>query len=215
MGIRLANGATIAIAATYGTEFTISAITNANPAVITFSGSPALDTGDIIQIESGWGQLTNRVVRLIVTSGTTAQLEGINTTDTDDYPAGTGAGTAREVLTWTQITQVRTPSTSGGDQQYVDTTTLENADNPTQIPTRSTPQSLSLEVYDDPDLAWYATVRAAAGVETGLRVVFRGNSRLLASAHWTLQETPNMAIDQPLTVRLNISYAAQPTRYST
>lgn len=215
MSIRLANGATIAIASTYGTEFTISAITNANPAVITFSGSPALATTDLIQIDSGWGRLDNRVVRLVVLSGTTAQLEGVDTSSTDNYPAGGGAGTAREILTWTQITQVRTPSTSGGDQQYVDTTTLENADNPTQIPTRSTPQSLSLEIYDDPTLAWYATVRAAAGVETGLRVVFKGNSRLLDSAFWTLQETPQMAIDQPLTVRLDVSYAAQPTRYAT
>ena len=64
MSITLATGTQVAIASTYGTGFTITAISNANPAVATLSAAHGVVVNDLIEITSGWDRLNGRVVRV-------------------------------------------------------------------------------------------------------------------------------------------------------
>lgn len=216
MAITLATGTLVAVASTYGTGFTITAISNANPAVATLSASHGVVVGDFIEITSGWDLLTNRVVRVSAVSTNDVSLEGINTLSTSLYPAGTGAGTGREVTAWSNITQIQSIGTSGGDQNYASITTISDRVEK-QVPTTRGAQTIEMTVFDDPALSYYSVVQTASDTSalTALRIIFPNASRLLANGYFSLQKTPNVEINSPLTASINFSSAAEPVRYST
>jgi hypothetical protein len=216
MAITLATGTLVAVASTYGTGFTISAISNANPAVATLSVSHGVIVGDFIEVISGWDLLTNKVVRVSVVSTNDVTLEGINTVSTSSYPAGTGTGTGREVTAWTNITQVQSIGTSGGEQNYADVTAITDLTQK-QRPTTRGAQTIDMTVFDDPALSYYSVVQTAAETSalTALRIIFPNASRMLANGYFSLQKTPNVEINAPLTASINFSAAADPMRYST
>lgn len=216
MAITLATGTQVAIAGTYGTAVAMSAITNATEAVATLAASHGVLVGDFIELTSGWDLLTGKIVRVktVVTNDVT--LEGINTTSVTNYPAGTGTGTIRRITAWTSITQVQGLSTSGGDQAFADITTITDRTQK-QIPTTRSPQQIDLTVFDDPALSWYPVVAAAsdASVATGMRIVFPNNSRLVANGYFSLQKTPTVAANSPLTASIGFSSLADPVRYAS
>lgn len=216
MAITLATGTQVAIAATYGTGFTVTSITNANPAVATLSVAHGIIVGDIFEITSGWDLLSKRLVRASVVTTNDVTLEGINTASVTDYPIGSSAGTGREVATWTAVTQVQSIATSGGDQSFADITTITDR-TAKQVPTIRSAQQIDFTVFDDPSLAWYAIAQTASDAVaiTGMRIVFPNSSRLLANGYVSLQKTPQVNINAPLTASLGFSSVAEPTRYAT
>jgi hypothetical protein len=48
-----------------------------------------------------------------------------------------------------------------------------------------------------------------------MRFIFPNGSRLVASGYWSLQKTPTVQANQPLTAAIGFSAAAEPTRYAT
>lgn len=216
MAITLATGTQVAIASTYGTGFTVTAITNANPAVATLSASHGVIVGDFIEITSGWDLLDKRIFRVSVVATNDVTLEGLNTVSTSDYPTGSGTGTGREITAWTSVTQIQSLGTSGGDLAFADITTIADRTQK-QVPTTRSPQQIDLTVFDDPALGWYSTVSTASdsNAVTGMRIVFPNGSRLLANGYWSLQKTPTIAANAPLTAQIGFSSVAAPVRYST
>lgn len=216
MAITLATGTQVAIASTYGTEFTVTAISNANPAVATLSASHGVIVGDFIEITSGWDLLDKRVVRVSVVATNDVTLEGIDTSSDSNYPAGSGTGTGREVTAWTSVTQIQSLGTSGGDQAFADITTISDRTQK-QVPTTRSPQQIDLTVFDDPALGWYSTVSTASdsNAVTAMRIVFPDSSRLVANGYWSLQKTPTINVNAPLTAQIGFSSVSAPVRYST
>lgn len=90
---------------------TITAITKASPAVVTFSGG-TLESGQRIKITSvaGMTQVNDRVYRVANVTATTAELQTIDQVNVDSsaYGTYTSAGTV------TRLTNSVTPPTSGG-----------------------------------------------------------------------------------------------------
>jgi hypothetical protein len=216
MAITLATGTQVAIASTYGASVAMSAITNAASAVATLAASHGVVVGDFLEVTSGWDRLNGRIVRISAVSTNDVTFEAIATTSTTTYPSGTGTGSIRRITAWTTISQVTAGiSVSGGDQQFADVTTLTDTVQK-QIPTVRSPVQVTLPVYDDPSLTWYATVRTASetAVSTGIRLVFPNNSRLVANAYWSLQQVPTIE-DSTLRASISLSFVADPTRYAT
>lgn len=122
------NGMVLAIAASYGATKTMSAISNATSAVATLEASHGVIVSDIVQIvTSGWAKLVGRVARASAVATNDVTLESLNTSNTSDFPAAGGAGTVREVATWTTVGQILNDSvqSSGGTArrqtfQYLD-----------------------------------------------------------------------------------------------
>lgn len=216
MAITLATGTQVAIASTYGTAVAMSAITNAAEAVATLGAAHGVVVGDFLEVTSGWDLLTGRLVRVKTVAVNDVTFESINTTSTTNYPAGTGTGTIRRITAWTSITQIQGLSTSGGDQAFADITTITDRTQK-QIPTTRSPQQIDMTVFDDPALGWYSVVAAAsdASVATGLRIVFPNASRLVANGYFSLQKTPTVASNAPLTAAIGFSSLADPVRYAT
>lgn len=216
MSIKLATGTQLAIASTYGTQFTITAITNANPAVATLSAAHGVIVGDIIEVTSGWDLIDKRLFRVSVVATNDVTLEGLNTVSTTDYPVASGAGTGREITAWTSITQIQSLETAGGDLNFADITTIADRTQK-QIPTTRSPQQINMVLFDDPTLAGYIAALAAstANALTGLRLVLPDASRVLANGYWSLNPTPAINVNQPITAQLGFSAAALVTRYAT
>lgn len=215
MAITLSTGVSVYVAKTYAAPLSFTAASNAASCALTVSGSTIV-AGDFVEVTSGWGRLDKRIVRAGVGSGATSLiLEGIDTSDTSKYPTGTGLGSVRKITAWTEITQIKTVSTSGGDQQYADITAINDVVS-RQMPTTRGAVNMSLEVYDDPSQSYFADVIAADDSRTpyGLRMRFANGSNTLANAYWSLMRVPNIATNEAMTTNISLSFAAEPVRYA-
>lgn len=216
MSVTKTPGTQFAIGSTYGATKTMSAVTNANPAVATLEAAHGVIVGDFIELTSGWDLANGRIFRISAVATNDVTLEGFNTSDTSKFPAGTGVGTIREVTAWTTLSQI-TPdfSVQGGEQNFADTTFVSNLIK-TQIPTDRNPITCTLPVFFDPTLAWFSTVRTAAEASSAyaFRMIFPNSSRMVVGAYWSLRGVPT---NQDGTLRdvIDLSFIGQPTVYST
>lgn len=216
MSITLADGSQLSIAASYGTQFTITAITNANPAVATLSAAHGVVVGDIIEITSGWPGLDGRVVRASVVATNDVTLEGVDTSDTTSYPAGSGTGTGREVATWAACSQVLTVSDEGGDQQFWEYQFMDQLIK-RRIPTVQDPVSLNLEMANDASLTWLTHANASRDTQTvrAARLVFRNSSRILFNAYWSPGQFPKIELGTGLRRAVTLAITARPAEYTS
>lgn len=126
---------------------TITSITQANPGVAT-SVAHGLTNGNIVYLViNGMSQLNGRVARIAGVTTDTFQLEGIDTTNFDTFSTGTCA----VVTLGTSITTATSISASGGDFDFIDTTTIHDNVR-TQIPGIAASATYSMEnIWDVSD----------------------------------------------------------------
>lgn len=212
--VTLPNGSLVAIANGYSNlPAAITAISNANPGVAT-STAHGLANGDFVEMTSGWSRLTGKVVRVSGVTANTFNLEGIDTTLTSIYPTAGGAGTGRKVTGWTQLAQVLTTATNGGDQQFTTFQFLES-DAEKRIPTTKSAAGLTLSVADDPLLPGYILAAAANDdrLPRGVRVTLPSASILLYNAYVSLNKTPSLTINEIMACEVTFSQLAEVVRY--
>lgn len=212
--ISLPNGAIIAIASGYGASKAMSALTNANPGVATLEAAHGIIVGDYFEMTSGWSRLTDKVVRASVVATNDVSLEGIDTSLTSIYPAGTGIGSIREITGWTQLSQILSSSSSGGEQQFLEYQLLE-ADAQKKIPTFKSAAGISFSVADDPTLAGYILASAANDdrLPRAVRITLPSGAKILYNAYISLNKTPSLAVNEIMAVEVTLSLKAEPVRY--
>ena len=214
MSVALPNGIILAVATAYASLLTVSAATNASPAVLTVTNTLAI--GDYVEFVSGWSRANNRIFRLSAVSGTTATLEGFDTTSTIKFPVGSGTGTIRKINTWTQVSQIIGCTSSGGDPQYTTFSFLEQ-DYDTQIPTTTAAQSLAIEIADDPTLAGYIAIKtiAESRAATALRATLPQGGFILYNGIFAFDETPSLTKGNLMAVKAGVALQNRPVRYAT
>lgn len=200
---------------TYGSPLTVSAITNANPGVAT-STAHGLSNGDFVEFTSGWSNLNGKIVRVSGSATNSFNLEGIDTSSTTLFPAGSGTGTCRKITAFQQITQIMGFTTTGGDLQFVNFSFLEQ-NFETQLPTIFSAQSLSMDIADDPSLAGYVAIKAAADARAtrALRLILPDGSNINYNGIVSLNETPTVSKGAVMQVKASWSLANRPVRYAT
>lgn len=216
MSVSVPNGSLVAIASGYATAKAMSAITNANPGVATLEASHGVTSGSFIEVTSGWSRLTNKVVRAGTVATNSVPLEGIDTTLTTIYPSGGGVGTVRAITGWTQLSQILSSSSSGGEQQFVDYQFLE-ADAQKRIPTSKSPSGLTFSIADDPTLPGYILASAANDdrLPRAVRITLPSGSILLYNAYISLNKTPTLTVNEIMACELTLSLLAEPVRYAS
>lgn len=216
MAVTLTTGTVIAIASTYGASVTMSAITNASEAVATLAGGHGVVVGDYLEVTSGWDRLTNRIVRVKTVATNDITFESINTSSTTIYPAGTGTGSIRRITAWTNLSQVQSISSSGGDLQFADITSIADTVQK-QTPTVRSAVTVSITYFDDETLSWVSAVNTANDARTpyGVRFAFPNGAKTVANAYWAKNTTPAVNANSALTNTIGLTYAAEPVRYST
>lgn len=216
MAITLSTGVALAIAKTYGATVNMTVLSNATEAVATLAVGHGVVVGDYLEVTSGWGLLDKRIVRAKTVATNDVTFEGIDTSDTTKYPAGTGTGSIRRITAWTALSQVKGISASGGEQQFADVTAIDDQV-ARQMPTIRSAVSMNVDVFDDPTLTWYTDVSKATDARApyGLRMSFPNGSKLVANAYWSLQRVPTVNQNEAMTSQITLSYAAEPVRYAT
>ena len=125
---------------------TITGVTKANPGVAT-SVAHGYSDGDILFLEiQGMRQIDQKVVRITNKTLDTFELEGVDTTLFDTFASGTSA----KVTLGTTITSMTNISASGGDFDFIDTTTIHD-NSRSQVP--GLPSAISYST----DNIWDAT----------------------------------------------------------
>lgn len=206
-------GTLFSVATTFGSAITITAVSNAAPAVCTAT-SHGLSTGDVVEITSGWGRLNKRVFEVIAIDANSFSLTNSDTSSTSHYPAGTGTGTAREVTAWTQLSKVMNPNTSGGDPKTVTYKFLES-DVEYSINDGFTATSMTLELDDDDTTAGYTALRSLTDTQsnTVLKVLARSGSRVYLPCTLALNDVPRLQDGQINRISVQFNGNNRHTRY--
>lgn len=213
MAFRLPNGSTFDFAEEYGADVTITAISNANPAVVTAEGHGFL-AGDIVVLTSGWVKLTGRAFKVGTVTADTFVLTGVNTLSTQGYPNGTSAGTAKKVDKWVNIPQITEVASSGGEQQFYQFGFLEE-DEDRQIPTTKSPSTLTLTVADDPSQPYVPVVEAADELkeERVQRLNLVNGDIILYNSIASITNTPSLTRNQIMVRTITLAQQGRVTRY--
>ena len=106
-------------------------------------------------------------------------------------------------------------SITGGDQNFADVTTIADRLKK-QIPTDRNPIVVTLPLYDDPSLGWYATVYnvSESATTAAFRMTTPNGAKLVANGYWGLQTVPTVE-DSTLRGSITITFSAAPTRYNS
>jgi hypothetical protein len=214
MTVAVPNGALVSIAASYGSIIPVTALTNAAAAVATATAH-GFANGDILEVTSGWSRLTNKAVRVANITANTFELEGINSTLTSIYPAGSGIGSVRKVLSFTQLSQILSSTSSGGDQQFLDYQFLE-ADAQKRIPTFKNAAGIAFSVGDDASQPGYqlASVANDDRLPRVAKILLPTGASIFYNAYISLNKTPSMTVNELMAVEVTLSLLAEVVRYS-
>lgn len=215
MSVSLPNGSTISMASGYGSALTTTVATNAAQCVLT-SAAHGLSANDYVEVTSGWSRLNGRILRLASVTTDTMTLEGYVSTSTSTHPSGSGVGSVRKITGWTQLSQILSSATSGGEQNFTEYQFLES-DIKVRIPTSKAPSGLDLQVADDSTLAGYILANTANEdrLVRAVKVLLASGAIILYSSYVSLNPTPSLTVDQVMAVQVTLSHVNSPIRYSS
>lgn len=136
---------------------TITGITKASPGVAT-STAHGFSNGTYLALSvTGMRQVDDGVFRIMNVTANTYELEGVDTTDFDDFIAGTAA----LITLGTNVTTATTVSPSGGGFDMIDTTTI-HGNQRTQIPGLPSASTYNFDnIWDISDVGLKAMKKAA------------------------------------------------------
>jgi hypothetical protein len=209
-------GSTFYIASALGTVKTVSAVSNASEAVVS-STAHGFSVGDIVLMYSGWGRLNKRAFRIKTVTTDSFVLEGADTTNGTFFPAGTGIGTVIKVTSFTQITTVMSPQSSGGDPKNV-TYKFVESDVEYSINDGFAATSYTLELdADSIGSAGYTALKGLTDVQTDtiLKMVTRSGSILLVPCTVALNEAVSLQDGQINKVKASFNGNNRAVRYAS
>jgi len=216
MGITVADGTFLAIASTYATSSTMTALTNATEAVATLGAGHAVVVGDVLELTSGWPEADGRLVRVKTVATNDVTLELFDTSNTTRFPAAGGTGSVRRITAWTTIAQILELSTEGGDQQFY-TYQFLNELVKRRVPTAREPYALKMKLADDITLAQDAIIKAAesSGVPKGVRFSYRNGAKSYVSGFWTRGAFAELTLGEANKRALDVALTGLPSEYAS
>lgn len=212
--ITLPDGSTVAISATFDAAVTISALSNADPALAT-STAHGLADGDVGILYSGWEAADSRAFRVDDAATNAFDVEGLDTTNTTLFPAGLGVGTFKAVASWTTIDQILDVSLEGGEQQAWQYRTLDSR-RQREIPTFTDAERITMTLGDDITKAWFETLSDAARLtdDRVLRITSPDGRVDYYACTVGFRKTPSLTIGEGKAVQATFSLKGEVTRYA-
>ncbi|GAB3763472.1 phage tail protein [Ramlibacter monticola] len=201
--------------ANFAAAKTITALTNANPALATSTSHGYVDNDEIF-LDSGWEDAKNAIYRVDQQDVNGFQVLGLNTSSTSFYPAGSGTGTAKKVGSWVQIPQVLGIQTSGGDPRFTQVSPLASR-NSQNIPTGFNPSTTTLSLGHDPaDVNWLAMVDISRTLTpVAFKMVLGGGGTTYGYGYMACNEQPQLNQNQVNAVSVVLSFQGRQISYST
>ena len=213
MAYSLPEGSSQQFSNTLAAAKTITAITNANPAVATCTAH-GYTTGDEIMLSSGWDDATDSVYKIESVESNSFKILGLDSTNTSFFPAGSGGGSAQKLSAWTAIPQVLTISASGGDARFTDVNPLAKR-NGIRIPTGFNATSVTLSLGFDATTPAYKTMvdisRSLSKV--AFKQVLSGGSVQYGWGYLNVSEFPKLNNNQVNTVDAALTFLGRTMSY--
>jgi hypothetical protein len=215
--VRKMSNVAVSMQSALATAVTITAISKAAPGVVTATNTYA--NGDYVLLSvSGMYQLNNKVFRVCNVSGTNFQLEdvsggtGIDTTAYDTF----SSGTAKKITFGTSITSASSMTASGGDFDFIDTTTI-HVNQKSQIPGAANPIAFAMDHLWDITDAGQIAMKSASDTQSQLafKMVFgTGGPIMVFSGYVGYTGSPQGNAQDKLTSKATITAFGTPTYYS-
>lgn len=208
-------GTIFSIATVLATAKTISAITNAAEASVSVTAH-GYSAGDIVQVFSGWGRLNRRVARVKTPTTDAFLLEGINTTNTEFFPPGSGIGSVKKVTTFQQINKILNPTNSGGEPKNITVKFLESdVEENLNDGFSAITETFDIDA-DEFGGASYAALVALTDVQTDtvLKKTLKSGALIFTPCRVAINENVKMADGSIMTNAVSINGNGRITRYS-
>ncbi len=215
MDINVWSDVSVNVESVRGSAVPISAITKANPAVVTYTGSDVLADGDVVLVIcSGMLEIDYLVARVdsLNAAGNTFELEGV---DSSDYGTFT-SGNAYKLTFGNSADTFTDVNWSGGDSDDINIRTIHRSQD-ISIPGNFTPQICNLgSLWDvsDPALAAlksYSRSKTAAGIE----VIFANGQKVYFAATPSTKLAPGGSAGGPVTTPVKLSLRGDVTTYAS
>ena len=210
--VRKWSNVAVAMQSAIAADVTITNITKASEGVVTATNT--YTAGDYVYLKvQGMFQLDGRVARVKTVSGTGFTLEGIDTTNFDTF----SSGTCNKLTFGTSITTATSLSSSGGDFDFIDTTTI-HSNAKTQIPGRPNPSTYTFEnIWDVSDAGLLAMKNAAdaQGIRAFKFTFGAGGQIMVFAGYVGASLLPGGSAQDKVTTSTVITMNGAPTYYAS
>jgi hypothetical protein len=208
-------GSKFYFSSTLASAKTVTAVSNASPAVATSTAHGFAD-GDELLFTSGWEDATDSVFKADQLTADTFGILGLNAVNTSFYPAGSGVGTVQKVSSWVEIPQVLTISTNGGDARFTTIEPLAKR-NSINVPTGFNAMSISITMGHDPANANYrAMVDIARGLsKVAFKMVLSGGATAYGYGYMSVNEAPSLNRNQANQVTAALTFLGRFMSYAS
>ncbi len=201
---------------TFASAKTLSAITNANPAVAT-STAHGYTNGTEILLSSGWEDATDTVYRVANQSTNAFDIDGLYTLNTSLFAAGAGANSsAFAVSNWVEIPQVLSIASSGGDPRFTDINPLARR-NGIRVPTGFNATSITLTLGFDSTLTAYQTMLVVSRslTKVAFKMTISGAGPTYGYGYLSVSEVPSLNVNQANQVQASFSLLGRAVSYGS
>jgi len=207
-------GAQFLFSQTFASAKTVTALTNASPAVAT-STAHGYSGGSEILLASGWEDAGDSVYKTGAIDANSFNVTGLNSTDTNWFSAGSGIGSAQLISNWVAIPQVLTIATSGGDPRFTTISPLARR-NSMNVPTGFNATSITLTLGHDAANANYQTMLdiSRSLKKVAFKMLLSGGATSYGYGYMAVSEIASLNVGQANTVTASFSLLGRSISYS-
>jgi len=213
MAYNFPEGSKFYYSTTFAAPKTVSIATNANPSVLTATAHGYSDLDPLLFL-SGWEEANGSVFEADSLTADTLSLNGLDTSDTNLYPAASGIGTLKKISGWVEIPQVLSVADSGGGTKYGTVSPLSARQDIRQA-LGFEAAGIDLELGYDANNATLVAMWSIARVRSkvALKVWIPGGGRVYGYGDMMTGKMPKMNKGNALSVKCALSFDSQITPY--
>ena len=194
-----------------GTALTVTAITKANPAVVS-STAHGLTNGDFVVMSvAGMVEIHDRVFRVAGVTTDTFQLEGEDSTTYGTF----SSGSAQEITFGVSASTLQDVQVSGGEPEFADVSTIHEQIK-RRVPTTKSPLTMSFTSLFDGSDAFLAELRKADNSLTkrAIQIRFSNGTRMVGNAYVSASGAPTGTAGQAVQTPISLEMQGMPKVYS-
>lgn len=193
---------------------TVTAVTNASPAVATAIAHGFADA-DPVLFASAWADTADTVFEVDQLTVDTFAFLGLDATDTNVYPTGSGAGTAKKISTWVEMPQILSISATGGGVKYGTISPIGSRQDIKQ-PIGFEAAGLDIKIGYDPSNAIITGMQAMTRAfgKVAVKLLIPGGGRVYGYGNIACGEFPEIGSkDSPIQLSVGIGFDGRAISY--
>jgi hypothetical protein len=214
MPVSIWSNVQVAVQSAIGAANPVTAVTKANPAVVTYTGTDPANGDYVLFTAQGMREIDARVFRIanVNAAGNTLELEGVNSTTFNTFSSG-----SFQLITFgTTLSTLRGLSSSGGDFNFIDVTTIHDQVQK-QVPGLSNAATYTFESIWDVADAGLVALKAAADTQAqrAVRFTFSNGQKVAFVGYVGATLLPGGSAQDLVTTQVVVTMFGTPTTYTT